>query len=270
MSSGGPRYFVRDSVTPLEEETAIEFKAHLCLCEEELQLWLYQPGSDRRSRAPVSRTLNAFLNTGTGGTVYLGILDSGEVAGINMSQFKKDHVIVNLDDLMSRYDPPVEKHRYKIRYVPVVAPDSTAEEIQRTLAFDSRKGVDADERQRPHIVRSRQYCWCDKDTIAKCSTTSSIPMSYVVEIVVKQWDPTDERNLHAVGEMKTHPIHQDECGKVYFRRQASVVQCTKQEIIEMSKNTVAEFYQPKLDALNAEVLRLRKLILEKKSAKASG
>ena len=36
------------------------------------------------------RTLNGFLNTGHGGTVYLGVLDDGTVKGLPMSQFQVD------------------------------------------------------------------------------------------------------------------------------------------------------------------------------------
>ena len=49
-------------------------------------------------------------------------------------------------------------------------------------------------------------------------------MQYVVEITIKPWDPAHPRNQNATGEMKTHPLHTDECGNVYFRRQASVMQ----------------------------------------------
>ena len=39
------------------------------------------------------RTLNGFLNTGQGGTVYLGVLDDGTVKGLPMSQFQVNHSI---------------------------------------------------------------------------------------------------------------------------------------------------------------------------------
>ena len=48
--------------------------------------------------------------------------------------------------------------------------------------------------------------------------------SYVVEITMKPWDRSDVHNKYPVGKMKTHPIHEDENGNVYFRCQASVVQ----------------------------------------------
>jgi hypothetical protein len=34
------------------------------------------------------RAINAFLNTGKGGTVYLGIVDEGVVKGIRLSQYQ--------------------------------------------------------------------------------------------------------------------------------------------------------------------------------------
>lgn len=34
------------------------------------------------------RTINAFLNTGNGGTVYLGVIDSGEVRGLKLTQYQ--------------------------------------------------------------------------------------------------------------------------------------------------------------------------------------
>ena len=36
----------------------------------------------------IFRAINAFLNTGKGGTVYLGIVDEGVVKGIRLSQYQ--------------------------------------------------------------------------------------------------------------------------------------------------------------------------------------
>ena len=40
-------------------------------------------------RAPLSRYLCGMLNTGLGGTFYLGVTDSGRVEGLLMSQYQK-------------------------------------------------------------------------------------------------------------------------------------------------------------------------------------
>ena len=34
------------------------------------------------------RVLNGFLNTGKGGTAYLGIIDNGKIRGISLTQFQ--------------------------------------------------------------------------------------------------------------------------------------------------------------------------------------
>ena len=34
------------------------------------------------------RNINGFLNTGKGGTVYLGIVDDGRVKGLHMTQYQ--------------------------------------------------------------------------------------------------------------------------------------------------------------------------------------
>ena len=43
----------------------------------------------------------------------------------------------------------------------------------RILLVHCRSTVDPTDRQRPHTLRSREYCWCDKDTMAQCSTAVS-------------------------------------------------------------------------------------------------
>ena len=52
--------------------------------------------------------------------------------------FQKDHLVASLDDLMSRYTPPVESHRYKIRFVPAVDSDASPEDIHGQVNYDSR------------------------------------------------------------------------------------------------------------------------------------
>ena len=42
------------------------------------------------------------LNTGAGGTVYCGILDSGQVEGFMMTAYQMDHMRLSLMDTMNR------------------------------------------------------------------------------------------------------------------------------------------------------------------------
>lgn len=210
-----------------------------------------------RSRGPISRVLNAFLNTGDGGTVYMGVVDEGHVLGLNFTQYRKDHIKVELDDVMASYKPPVERHRYKIKFVPVVEENATKEEIDHVLSYDATLGTDRELRQRAHVFRTHNYCWCDKDSVARFNNGFMSPL-YVVEVTVKPWDPEDTRNQYAIGEMKGHPIHQNEEGKMYFRRQASVVQHTAQEVLHMSRQSVADHYKSRIDELKKKIEQAKK------------
>ena len=50
-----------------------------------------------------------------------------------------------------------------------------------------------------------------------------ISLAYVVEIVTKAWDCDDARNENAVGAARLSPLHEDETGTVYIRKQASTM-----------------------------------------------
>lgn len=52
--------------------------------------------------------------------------------------FQQDHVTGSLDDLMSRYKPPVKKHRYRLKFVPVVDHKCSEEEIIKQCSYDAR------------------------------------------------------------------------------------------------------------------------------------
>ena len=49
------RYYVTESVMPFHEDRTHEFKGHTNLSEEEVPEWTKISGSDKRTRAPISR-----------------------------------------------------------------------------------------------------------------------------------------------------------------------------------------------------------------------
>ena len=49
-----------------------------------------------------------------------------------------DHFHAQLEDLMSRYNPPVEDHRYEVKFVPVVNKNASEEDIDRAVSFKPR------------------------------------------------------------------------------------------------------------------------------------
>lgn len=169
---------------------------------------------DKASRKPISRNLCGFLNTGLVGTVYCGIVDTGEIMGLKLSEYQMDHIVGAVNDLMTRYNPPVEQDRYKIRFVPVLGAFSTPEGRDQMMNFDPK--TTEERRRMPHKFRTPHYCWCDTDMMAQ-DRHGVLVSDYIIEITILPWDP--DSNTGGLGELlNLHPIHADEEGKIYFRR----------------------------------------------------
>ncbi|ESO98238.1 hypothetical protein LOTGIDRAFT_159033 [Lottia gigantea] len=248
------RYYIRGNIVPFEEDASHEFKGHRNLCVEELPPWTQvNSRTEKASRKAVSRAINGFLNTGNGGMIYLGIIDCGKSIGLKLTHYQKDHVVGSLQDLMSRYNPPVLSHRYKVRFIPVIDKGCTPSQIAQQCNYDSSLMVDQCGRTREHMYRTHHYCWCDNDCMAQ-TNCGVLVADYVIEITIKGWDPSDSRNKDGVGSiLNLHPIHENEEGSVYFRRQASLVKYTPADIVQVTRKQVQ-------DGCKTEIERLRKEI----------
>ncbi|CAH1792835.1 unnamed protein product [Owenia fusiformis] len=247
------RYYVKHSIVPFEEDATHEFKGHANICIEDIPNYCVNAGaSSKRSRQPISKTLNGFINTGEGGTVYCGILDSGSVKGIKLIQYKKDHYVASVDDCMGRFNPPVDKSRYEVRFIPVVEPNSSQAEISAICSYDSRKGVSLESRRREHLLRSQNYCWCDKESIALFNNNVIAP-SYIIEICIKPWaECASMKNSSSLVNILS-PYHEDEEGLCYFRRQASVVQYSLCEMIQFTRQDVQDYFKEKIKKLEEQL-----------------
>ncbi|KAH8032191.1 hypothetical protein HPB51_023826 [Rhipicephalus microplus] len=166
----------------MEEHQRIEFKAHEDISIEELSAAC----KDQHSRQTISRTICAFLNTGRGGTIFLGILDNGEVNGLHLTEYQKNHLALSLENLMLRHKPAVPKHMYELRFVPVISEGVP-------LPTNERREMNSKERFRPHKLQCSTPCWCDDEATAQLSVGGSV-MRYVVEIKLSAWDSSDPRN----------------------------------------------------------------------------
>ncbi|KAK6185162.1 hypothetical protein SNE40_007455 [Patella caerulea] len=257
MATSRPKvkpYYIRGSIVPFEEDAMHEFKGHRNLTIEELPPWTQESKTEKSSRKSVSRTINAFLNTGYGGTVYLGIIDSGKVSGLKLTQYQKDHVTGSLQDLMGRYTPPVKSHRYKIKFIPVLSKGVSEKDITRQCSYDSSSVVDITGRSREHLYRTHRYCWCDNDSNAQHNCGLLIA-DYIIEIRIKPWDSTDPRNKdHGMGTLiNLHPIHENEEGSVYFRRQASLVKYSITDIVQVTRKQVKDSCRKEIERLKREI-----------------
>ncbi|XP_060589221.1 uncharacterized protein LOC132744510 [Ruditapes philippinarum] len=251
------RYYVRNTVVPFEEDFTHEFKGHRNICVEDLPPWTQESKTEKASRRAVSRVLNAFLNTGKGGTVYLGVIDSGCVKGLQLSAYQKMHVIDAVNDVLSRYIPPVKNHRYSIKFVPVYESDKDSN-TSTSKGLDD--GFDSELAGRAHDLQGHKYCWCDRDAVMQYNAGIML-QDYVIEIKVKPWDSDDPLNHDdGCGTMvNLHPIHDDEEGNCYFRRQASNVQYTMTELARLTKHEVEVTCQEKIASLKREIAHLQKI-----------
>ena len=156
-------FYLRHSVLPVEEDMTHEFKAHRQLSKSDLSSLKYTHGHNgtyttkvRPARASLSKSICGMLNTGLGGTIYLGVTDAGRVAGLMCSLFQKDHFRLALSDLLERYRPKVDPEMVKVNFVPVLDCDCGDE-------LNKADPIDLDmPRWLPHELRESRYCWCDR------------------------------------------------------------------------------------------------------------
>ncbi|KAG1650502.1 Cholinesterase [Nymphon striatum] len=210
-----PSYYIMDSLMPFEEDEIHEFKGHRTICAEDLALKHKGNAANRfhRTRCAISRTICGFLNTGKGGTIYMGVSDDGYVKGIRLTQFQVglcDHVELSLKDLMGRYTPPVFGNQITLHFVPVLELEDVG--INDQQDFNIGEITDLVNRYRPHSIRDCRFCWCDQDGMAKLYRGVLSPL-YVIEIKIAAWT-----------KLGLHPIYENEEGKALVRKQASVTE----------------------------------------------
>ncbi len=153
---------------------------------------------------------------------------------------------------MSRFAPHVERHRWQMKFVPCISPNTNREDTLKTINYDPYCSVTSQDRTRPHTIRTPRYCWCHKDASAMLNHGILVP-NYIAEIIIHPWNPDNPLNQHAVGIMKARPIHEDDMGNVYFRGQGSLLQYTKQEIRHMSRQMVKDHYTALLEQKKKEL-----------------
>ena len=112
-------YFVQQTRLLVDENNAIEFKNHRSIAEEEIT-------RDRPTiHKAISITICGFLNQGEGGTILLGIHDSGEIRGIKLTLAQITHVIGSIHDTISRFNPPVHPSLVKTTFIPVFSKEDS-------------------------------------------------------------------------------------------------------------------------------------------------
>jgi hypothetical protein len=93
---------------PIEEDAMHEFKGHRSFHMRDVNP-RYTTIDGRATRKASSTAVCGMLNRGTGGTLYLGILDDGRSCGLMMSNDQREHILCSVVDTMKQYQPPVPK-----------------------------------------------------------------------------------------------------------------------------------------------------------------
>lgn len=80
---------------------------------------LGDPEISRNLLKTISQTICGFLNQGHGGMVLLGIHDSGQVRGIELTPPQMTHLHHSIQDRIRRFNPPVDPELIQVQFVPV-------------------------------------------------------------------------------------------------------------------------------------------------------
>ena len=244
-------YYRKKSLVSVEEDEYNEFKGHRSISIEELPPWCFQPNSQRRTRKPASRAINAFLNSGRGGTLYLGIIDDGVVKGIYFTESQKDHVRVTIKDTLARYNPPVPDNMYQVVFVPVLEKNENIEDVRAQIKIE-QENHSAQKQSRPHLLRTFDFCWCDKE-LAQRIDDDTQPQEYVVEVRVQRQKSCFRYFQDGSFRAELPVTYMGEEGKCFFRTSASCKEYSLQACKELAVQQLNDLYTPILKSLRAKV-----------------
>ncbi|XP_042230476.1 uncharacterized protein LOC121871938 isoform X3 [Homarus americanus] len=196
-------YYVLGQVVSQVEDLIHEFKGHCSISIHDIQnMSLPRSNSEKRTQNSVSISIAAMLNTGQGGTIYLGVTDSGRVNGLSLTRYQQDHIEMSLKWTLERYTPPVSDSRYCVIFVPVFS--------SKTLipTHHVEQHLDNERRNRPHYVASSNSCWCDRDAWAQQSLLCLEDVRQILMHRVHEHYRLKLTALHQQQEELLHLMHQ--------------------------------------------------------------
>jgi len=219
------RHYVRHSMMARDEGPHSEFKGHRMFHVDEINPKC-KLDDGKVTRKSVSSSFCGMLNRGSGGTLYLGLLDDGKIEGFMMSADQMDHFRETVAVTLQSYTPPVPRHLFDVDFVPVI----------ESFDQDVRVPTNGDDIDLPHRLLDRRFCWCDLAAQAQFERGIVQPF-YVIEIAVAPWDAADSRNASL---LKAHcgrqPIFSSEDGRTYMRMTASTFVMKEDEIAELRED----------------------------------
>lgn len=265
-TAGGRHYRKGHQVTHREDMTH-EYKGHRCISVYDLpaHMTTSDPGADlRRTKSAVSASVCGMLNTGFGGTVYLGVDDGGRVVGLPLTSQQQHHVLASLSWTLFRFTPAVHPDRYCVNFIPVLAPPRPEAPppmpAPSVVGGGAGGGVGA-----AHHVATPRPCWCDRE--ARRHVTA--PPEWVVEIHLRPWDLSSQERFPLPPQEPPKPplpplppLHLTEANVCYYRHGARQITLSLDDIRRLLAHRTHRYYTRRLAALRTYLGELQGKVRE--------
>ena len=135
-----------------------------------------RPGDLVCTRQQWSKYLCGMLNSGHGGVLYGGILDNGEVQGFMLSPYQRLHVVLQLQEVLDRFLPPVPPSLVSLQFVRIQEPGLNEDEMKEAPVRPEMWRLE-------HKMRDWARCWCDQEACAAAMYGLLLPW-WVIEVTV--------------------------------------------------------------------------------------
>jgi len=249
-------YFPRQTRLLVDENNAIEFKNHRSIAEEEIT-------RDRPTiHKAISITICGFLNQGEGGTILLGIHDSGEIRGIKLTLAQITHVIGSIQDTISRFNPPVHPSLVKTTFIPVFSKEDgrpVAENMAKMTEWirtqsESEENVEFEEKV--HQYRKPiGCCWCDEEC-GHLVANNQFVQAWVVKLDIGKphsLKASFEAELSGINSLYCPLQYETERGVAWLRIDGCTRTMWPFDISRHVNELVRNHYQPTIDRLSAKI-----------------
>ncbi|CBY35984.1 unnamed protein product [Oikopleura dioica] len=214
------RYYRFDTKINEVEDRTHEFKNHWFITQAQIKR-----GGFRLH--PITTVICGFLNQGLGGTIYLGIRDSGQVTGLSLTPNEMDHLSLSVGDALERFNPVVTPGLVTVVFLPILnhqdaySPKATI--IRKREYYEKMRSDSKDDDINPHEINGdSSNCWCGKEAAVMKNNGVAIP-SWIVEIKVNKhsgFESDIQDEMSDVPKMKYHLAFEDECGQAFLRHDA--------------------------------------------------
>jgi len=201
--------------------------------------------------------------------VLLGIHDSGQVRGIELTPPQMTHLHCSIQDRIRRFNPPVDPELIRVQFIPVSPSSiSTISEKQHFMQkvkdwyvnFRSEADlVDEDEDSidlKCHKFRGNtEKCFCEQEK-RRLAQNGIFIQSWIVEIKIgipKGLKPSFAGQIEGIEDVKATLMYQNEEQVAFLRLDGGNRRMAPFDISRTINEQVRKHYQPIIDKLKAQI-----------------